>query len=124
MALARKQRIAAISMLFGTLGWNAPTLAAGPAATQPSPASHPSDNAADTSAPAAPHTGGDDLTGLSLEQLMNVEVEQTNTLTKTDRDLAPSAITTIDRPEIDQSGARSLTALLDIYVPNFESFPN
>jgi outer membrane receptor for ferrienterochelin and colicins len=95
---------------LGSWGWGA-----APSTTQPT-----------TVQPAAPtgSSNGNDLTGLSLEQLMQIPVATTNTLTHTDRNLVPAALTTIDRPEIDQANARSLTELLDIYVPNFESSPS
>ena len=61
-----------------------------------------------------------DLTELSMEDLMNVEVVSTATLTKTTPRLVPSAVTTITAEQIKASGARSLYELLDIYVPNLQ----
>ncbi len=79
---------------------------------------------ASASAMAAPrvHTNAsaDDLSGMSLEQLMQIPVSTTDTLTKTDRALVPAAITSIDRAEIDQQNPRTLQDLLEIYVPNME----
>ena len=56
---------------------------------------------------------------MSLEQLMQVEVT-TNTLTMTERQLVPAAVTHIDRDEIDQQNPRTVSDLLNIYVPNLE----
>jgi outer membrane receptor for ferrienterochelin and colicins len=61
-----------------------------------------------------------DLTELSLEALMNVEIKSTATLTDTKPRLVPAAVTTIDANQITASGARSLYELLDIYVPNLQ----
>ena len=61
-----------------------------------------------------------DLTELSIEDLMNVEVVSTATLTKTTPRLVPAAVTTITAEQIKASGARSLYELLDIYVPNLQ----
>lgn len=63
--------------------------------------------------------GGADLTDLSLEQLMQVQVT-TGTLTATERQLAPAAVTTIDSTDIAQQNPRSLNDLLNLYVPNLE----
>jgi outer membrane receptor for ferrienterochelin and colicin len=61
-----------------------------------------------------------DLTELSIEDLMNVEIKSTATLTDTKPRLVPAAVTTITDEQIRASGARSLFELLDIYVPNLE----
>ena len=61
-----------------------------------------------------------DLFELSIEELMNVEVESTATLTEAKPRLVPAAVTTITAEDIQASGARSLRELLDIYVPNLE----
>jgi len=61
-----------------------------------------------------------DLTELSMEDLMNVEVVSTATLTKTTPRLVPAAVTTVTAEQIEASGARSLYELLDIYVPNLQ----
>ena len=60
------------------------------------------------------------MTELSIEDLMNVEVVSTATLTKTTPRLVPAAVTTITAEQIKASGARSLYELLDIYVPNLQ----
>jgi outer membrane receptor for ferrienterochelin and colicin len=57
---------------------------------------------------------------MPLEQLMQVEVVSTATLTQTKRRLVPSAVTTITSEQIRSSGARSLYELFDIYVPNLQ----
>ena len=62
----------------------------------------------------------DDLFELSIEELMNVEVTSTATLTESNPRLVPAAVTTITEEEIQASGARSLYELLDIYVPNLQ----
>lgn len=61
-----------------------------------------------------------DLFEMSVEQLMEVEVESTATLTDAKPRLVPAAVTTITQEQIQASGARSLYELLDIYVPNFQ----
>jgi outer membrane receptor for ferrienterochelin and colicins len=62
----------------------------------------------------------DDLTKLSIEDLMNVEIKSTATLTDTKPRLVPAAVTTITAEQIQASGARSMFELLDIYVPNLQ----
>jgi outer membrane receptor protein involved in Fe transport len=57
---------------------------------------------------------------MSLEELMNVEVTSTATLTETTPRLVPAPVTTVTQEQIKASGARSLFELLDIYVPNLE----
>lgn len=61
-----------------------------------------------------------DFFDLSIEELMNVEVSSTATLTDAQPRLVPAAVTTITAEDIQLSGARSLFELLDIYVPNLE----
>ncbi|OGP69326.1 MAG: hypothetical protein A2169_03395 [Deltaproteobacteria bacterium RBG_13_47_9] len=61
-----------------------------------------------------------DVFDLSLEQLIEVEVVSTATLTQTKRRLVPAAVTTITDEQIRSSGARSMYELLDIYVPNLQ----
>lgn len=61
-----------------------------------------------------------DLFEMSIEQLMEVEVASSATLTETKRRLVPAAMTTITREQIKTSGARSLDELLEIYVPNLQ----
>ena len=57
---------------------------------------------------------------MSLEELMNIEVASTATLTESKPRLVPATITTISEEEIKASNARSLFELLDIYVPNLQ----
>ncbi|MGA2172646.1 MAG: TonB-dependent receptor plug domain-containing protein [Sedimentisphaerales bacterium] len=61
-----------------------------------------------------------DLLSLPMEDLMNIEVASTATLTKTTPRLVPSAMTIITAEQIQSSGARSLNELLDIYVPDLQ----
>jgi iron complex outermembrane receptor protein len=61
-----------------------------------------------------------DVFEMPLEELMEVEVVSTATLTETKQRLIPSAVTTITAEQIRSSGARSLYELLDIYVPNLQ----
>jgi outer membrane receptor protein involved in Fe transport len=71
------------------------------------------------STPPAPLPAETPYAEMSLEQLMQVEVT-TNTLTMTERQLVPAAVTHIDRDEIDQQNPRTVNDLLNIYVPNLE----
>ena len=57
---------------------------------------------------------------MSIEELMEINIESTATLTKTKTRLIPASVTTITEEEITASGARSLYELLDIYVPNLQ----
>ncbi len=61
-----------------------------------------------------------DLTEMSIEDLMNIEVASTATLTDTKPRLVPAAVTVITAEEVQASGARSLNELLVIYVPNLQ----
>jgi len=73
---------------------------------------------------ASPETPSSSLGGtyfdMSLEELMNVEVASSASLTTTKARLVPSAVTTVTAEQIGLSGARSLYELLDIYVPNLQ----
>jgi outer membrane receptor for ferrienterochelin and colicins len=60
------------------------------------------------------------LYDLPLEKLMKIKIESPSTLTKTSKQNVPAAITRINKQEIQDSGARNLYELLDIYVPNFQ----
>lgn len=62
----------------------------------------------------------DSIMDLSIEELMEIEIQPTATLTKTSKKLTPAAITIITKEEIETSGARSLDELLDIFVPNLQ----
>ncbi len=61
-----------------------------------------------------------DLFEMSLEELMEVEVVSTASLTATTRQITPSAVTVITQQQISDSGARNLYELLDIFLPNFQ----
>ncbi len=62
----------------------------------------------------------EDLFDMSIEQLMEMEVVSTATLTESKPRLVPAAVTTIKEEQIQASGARSLFELLDIYVSNLQ----
>jgi len=62
----------------------------------------------------------EELFEMSIEQLMEIEVASTATLTEAKPRLVPAAMTTITEEQIQASGARSLFELLDIYVPNLQ----
>ncbi len=76
------------------------------------------------SAQAAEVLEPEDLFDMSMEQLMNIEIASTATLTDADPRLVPAAVTTITEKDIQASGARSLFELLDIYVPNLQWIHN
>ena len=60
------------------------------------------------------------LLDLKLEDLTQVKVTNTSaSLTKTTNQDTPAVVTTITYKDIQESGARSLDELLDIYVPSF-----
>lgn len=61
-----------------------------------------------------------DIFEIPLEELMEVEIVSTATLTQTKPRLTPAAVTTITAEQIRSSSARSLYELLDIYVPNLQ----
>lgn len=61
-----------------------------------------------------------DLFELSIEELMEIEIVSSATLTRTKPRLVPASVTTITQEDIAASGARSLFELLDIYVPNLQ----
>ena len=68
----------------------------------------------------APASDDDTLLNLSLEELMKVSIASTASLTQTSGRHRPSAVTVIGKKEIEESGARSLDELLEIYVPNLQ----
>jgi outer membrane receptor protein involved in Fe transport len=57
-----------------------------------------------------------DLVQLSFEELMNVQI-QTGTLISIERSKVPSALTIITREDIENTPARNLLDLLEVYVP-------
>ncbi|MBE9469172.1 MAG: TonB-dependent receptor [Bacteroidetes bacterium] len=63
-----------------------------------------------------------DLVQLSFEELMNVQIK-TGTLLSIKRSKVPSALTVITREEIENTPARNLVDLLEVYVPG-GSFTN
>jgi outer membrane receptor for Fe3+-dicitrate len=63
---------------------------------------------------------GDSLFEMSIEQLMEIEVGSSATLTQSKPRLVPAAVTTITKEQIQASGTRSLNELLEIYVPNLQ----
>ena len=66
----------------------------------------------------------EDLLQLDLQQLMQVKIDGSATLTPTATRKMPASVTTIDRQMIEESGARSLYDLLEIYVPDFHYLPH
>ena len=72
------------------------------------------------SAAEQPADSSPNLFEMSIEQLMNVEIASTATLTEAKPRLVPAAVTTITEEQIQASGARSMFELLDIYVPNLQ----
>ena len=61
-----------------------------------------------------------DLFAMSLEDLMNIPVTSTSLTTVSSGRVSPSTVTTITQQDIQNSGARSLIELLEIYVPNLQ----
>ncbi|MDD5134649.1 MAG: TonB-dependent receptor plug domain-containing protein, partial [Phycisphaerae bacterium] len=57
---------------------------------------------------------------MSLEELMNVEISGSGSLTKTTRRKVPATMTTITQEDIRRTGARNLDDLLLITVPNIQ----
>ena len=74
-----------------------------------------------SSTPASDVGNEEDMFEMSLEELMDVEIESSASLTRTTRRKQPSTVTTITNEQIQSSGARSLDELLDIYVPNLQT---
>jgi iron complex outermembrane receptor protein len=71
-----------------------------------------------TTASAADMKGSNDWSELSLEQLVNIELRSPAGLTEIDPRRMPVAMTQLDAQDVQQSGARNLNQLLEIYVPN------
>ena len=69
-------------------------------------------------------SSNEDLLQLDLQQLMQVRIDGSATLTPTATRKMPASVTTIDRQMIEESGARSLYDLLEIYVPDFHYLPH
>jgi len=66
----------------------------------------------------------DPLFDLSLEELLEVRVDNAAALTPTICRQGPAAVTKISRMMIQKSGARSLDKVLEIYVPNLQIMRN
>ena len=62
-------------------------------------------------------TKAKDLVHLSFEDLMNIQVE-TGTLTSIERSKVPAIVTVITKEEIENTPARNLLDLLEVYVPS------
>jgi iron complex outermembrane receptor protein len=62
----------------------------------------------------------ENLLQMSLEELMNVEISGSGSLTKTTRRKVPVTMTTITKEDIQRTGARSLDELLLITVPGLQ----
>ena len=61
-------------------------------------------------------TKAKDLVHLSFEDLMNIQVEM-GTLTSIERSKVPAILTVITKEEIENTPARNLLDLLEVYVP-------
>jgi iron complex outermembrane receptor protein len=61
-----------------------------------------------------------DLFEMPLEELKEIEIASTATLTEVQPRLVPAAVTTITEEQIQACGARSLLEVLEIYVPNLQ----
>ena len=61
-----------------------------------------------------------DLIGLSLQELMSIKVINSATLTPVSSHSSPSSTILITQEDIVNSGARRITDLLEIFVPNFQ----
>src|SRR4030042_2059535 len=85
--------------------WATPDPRVSAAAEEPG-TTHPDDPAA-----------SEDFLGMSIEQLMNVEVSSTAALTPVTARMTPAAVPTITQEEIHAAAARSLFELLDISAP-------
>lgn len=57
---------------------------------------------------------------LDLEQLANVEITTAAGYTRTDARRVPVTMTDLDAVDVEQSGARDLNHLLELYVPNLQ----
>ena len=67
-----------------------------------------------------PYTETEDIFEMTLVDLMGVDVLPVGTLTQTTRRTSPSAITTITKDQISESGGHSLNEVLEIYVPGLQ----
>ncbi len=62
----------------------------------------------------------EELFRMTIEELMEVKVVSSAALTEIEQHLIPAAVTKITHEQIELSGARSITELIDIYVPNIQ----
>ncbi|WP_070971391.1 TonB-dependent receptor plug domain-containing protein [Vibrio sonorensis] len=60
------------------------------------------------------------LLNMSLSELMQVEISDVGSLTKTSKSRAPAAVTYISQADIQALGARSMMELLEIMVPGLQ----
>jgi outer membrane receptor protein involved in Fe transport len=70
--------------------------------------------------PDSSSSSSDEFGSMSIEQLLNVVVATPAGLTPTDQRELPVDVTTMDAKDIQQSGARNLDELMNIYVPNLQ----
>ncbi|WP_066630564.1 TonB-dependent receptor plug domain-containing protein [Labilibacter marinus] len=61
-----------------------------------------------------------DMVNMSLDELLNLEMVQSSSLTSSSVKEAPSKVTIITSIDIENSGARRLTDVLEIFVSNFQ----
>jgi iron complex outermembrane receptor protein len=109
-------------ILMGVLGARAEGQEAATVPAASAPAAGGSEGAA-ASAPKLsvnPFDGqaGNGVYGMSLEELLNVEVRSPAGLTAMDARRVPVDMTVLEARDIQQSGARDINSLLEIYVPN------
>ncbi len=62
----------------------------------------------------------DELFEMSIEDLIELPLDVSGSLTGSTRRLNPATVTTLTRETIRRSGARDLDELLDIYIPNYQ----
>jgi outer membrane receptor protein involved in Fe transport len=109
----------------------AATVATAAPTTQPANSSTPS-NANSSTASAFSHDpttltsmapssdASGDFGNMSIEELLNVVVATPAGLTPTDERALPVDVTELDAKDIEQSGARNLDEVMNIYVPNVQ----
>jgi outer membrane cobalamin receptor len=102
-------------LIFAVFVFNGLTFASGTSSLQEAPVGEKSLSEKET---ISEHEKS--LFDMSIEQLMEMEVASTATLTESKPRLVPAAVTTVTEEQIQASGARSLFELLDIYVPNLQ----
>ncbi len=60
------------------------------------------------------------LVEMDLESLVNVQFKSAASLTRTDARRTPVTLTQLDARDVEQSGAKDLNRLLEMYVPNLQ----